>query len=144
MRFDGARGVDVTQNHTAEDRAPGICVARQQGDPNRRVCVIVHDGYRKAEQIITQRGLSLQSIPRRNRTCQKGREVMIFVLCLNSLALISLLQETTGAFDDLGTLLLGGVAAAIVVAVAFTLIRFRLRDKKPQTSNFISISSDKE
>jgi hypothetical protein len=37
-----------------------------------------------------------------------------------------------------------GVAAAIVVAIAFTLVRFRLRDKKPQTSNFISISSDKE
>ena len=70
--------------------------------------------------------------------------MIFFLLCLNSLALINLLQEATGAFDDLGTLLLGGVAAAIVVAVAFTLIRFRLRDKKPQTSNFISISSDKE
>jgi hypothetical protein len=70
---------------------------------------------------------------------------MIFILlCLNSLALISLLQEDAGNFDDLGKLLLGGVAAAIVVAVAFTLVRFRLRDKKPPTSNFISISSDKD
>ena len=70
---------------------------------------------------------------------------MIFVLlCLDSLALISLLQEDTGNFDDLGTLLLGGVATAIVVAVAFTLVRFRLRDRKPPTSNFISISSDKD
>ncbi|HEY6661089.1 MAG TPA: hypothetical protein VI031_08105 [Pyrinomonadaceae bacterium] len=58
--------------------------------------------------------------------------------------LFSLLQENTSSFDDLGKLLLGGVAAAIVVAVAFTLVRFRLRDKKPQTSSFISISSDKE
>jgi hypothetical protein len=33
-------------------------------------------------------------------------------------------------FEDLGTLLFGGVAAAIVVAVAFVLIRFRLQDKK--------------
>ena len=33
-------------------------------------------------------------------------------------------------FDDLGTLLFGGVAAAIVLAVAFVLIRFRLQDKK--------------
>ncbi len=56
----------------------------------------------------------------------------------------SLLQENTSSFDDLGKLLLGGVAAAIVVAVAFTFVRFRLRDKKPQTSSFISISSDKE
>jgi hypothetical protein len=60
------------------------------------------------------------------------------------IALINLLQENTSSFDDLGKLLLGGVAAAIVVAVAFTFVRFRLRDKKPQTSNFISINSDKK
>jgi hypothetical protein len=70
--------------------------------------------------------------------------MIFFSLCLSSLALINLLQENTGNFDDLGKLLLGGVAAAIVVAVAFTFVRFRLRDKKPQTSNFISISSDKD
>jgi predicted permease len=65
---------------------------------------------------------------------------MIFSL----LALFNLLQENTNGFDDLGTLLLGGVAIAIVVAVAFTFVRFRLSDKKPQTSKFISISSEKE
>lgn len=71
--------------------------------------------------------------------------MMIFIpLCSTSFALISLMQEQTGAFDDLGMLLLGGVTAAVVVAVGFTLIRFRLRDKKPQTSNFISISADKD
>jgi hypothetical protein len=71
--------------------------------------------------------------------------MIIVPLCLNSLLLISLLQETPAAdFSDLGTMLLGGVAAAIVLAVGFTLVRFRLRDKKPQTSSFISISSDKE
>lgn len=59
------------------------------------------------------------------------------------IALLSLLQETsvTTDFNDLGKLLLGGVAAAIVVAVALTLIRFKLQDKKPPASNFISISS---
>lgn len=51
-------------------------------------------------------------------------------------------QETvTGAFDDLGKLLLIGVIVAIVVAVGFTLIRMRMRDKKPPTSNFISINA---
>ena len=70
--------------------------------------------------------------------------MIVFPLCLNSLVLISFLQETTTNFDDLGKLLLGGVGAAIVFAVGFTLVRFRLRDKKPQTSSFISISSDKE
>jgi hypothetical protein len=67
--------------------------------------------------------------------------MLLFPLCSNALVLINLLQENTTAFDDLGRLLLGGVAAAIVVAVGFTFIRFRLRDKKPPTSSFISISS---
>ena len=60
------------------------------------------------------------------------------------LLLIYMLQEDAGNFDDLGKLLLGGVVAAIVVAVGFTLVRFRLRDKKPPTSSFISISSEKD
>ena len=69
--------------------------------------------------------------------------MLLFSLGLDALLLINLFQETTAttAFDDLGTLLLGGVVAAIVCAIAFTLVRFRLRDKKPQTSSFISISS---
>ena len=56
--------------------------------------------------------------------------------------LMTLLQENaaTSSFDDLGKLLLGGVAAAIVVAVGFVLIQFRMRDKKPPTSKFISIT----
>lgn len=55
--------------------------------------------------------------------------------------LMELLQENvTSGFDDLGKLLLGGVAAAIVIAVGFTVVRFRMRDKKPQTSPFISIT----
>ena len=59
--------------------------------------------------------------------------------------LMELLQENvTSSFDDLGKLLLGGVAAAIVVAVGFVLVQFRMRDKKPPTSNFISINSEKE
>lgn len=70
--------------------------------------------------------------------------MILFPLCVNSLVLFTYFQETNTNFDDLGTLLLGGVAAAIVVAVGFTFVRFRLRDKKPQTSNFISINSDKE
>jgi hypothetical protein len=68
----------------------------------------------------------------------------LFLLCLQLLVLISAIQESTGAFDDLGKLLVGGVAAAFVVAIGFTWVRFRLRDKKPPTSSFISINSDKE
>ena len=56
--------------------------------------------------------------------------------------LMTLLQENTAtsSFDDLGKLLLGGVTAAIVVAVGFVVIQFRMRDKKPPASKFISIT----
>lgn len=59
------------------------------------------------------------------------------------IAVLTLLQEASAAtdFNDLGKLLLGGVAAAFVVAVALTLVRFKLQDKKPPASNFISINS---
>jgi hypothetical protein len=60
------------------------------------------------------------------------------------MVLMLLLEDNASHFDDLGKLLLGGVVAAIVVAVGFTLIRFRLRDKKPQESGFISINSEKQ
>jgi hypothetical protein len=66
--------------------------------------------------------------------------MILFPLCSNSLLLLNL-QQTTGAFDDLGKLLLGGVGAAIVLAIGFTLIRLRMRDKRPQAPSFISISS---
>ena len=69
--------------------------------------------------------------------------MMIFIpLYFNLMFLIALFQEEAAtSFDDLGKLLLGGVSAAIVLAVGLTLVRFRMRDKKPPTSNFISISS---
>jgi hypothetical protein len=59
------------------------------------------------------------------------------------IALMTLLQESaaTTDFNDLGKLLLGGVAAATLVAVALVLVRFKLQDKKPPASNFISINS---
>ena len=64
------------------------------------------------------------------------------MLALEMIALIVLLQESaTTDFNDLGKLLLGGVAAAVVVAVALVLVRFKLQDKKPPASNFISINT---
>jgi hypothetical protein len=70
--------------------------------------------------------------------------MLVFPLFISSLLLIELFQENSTNFDDLGKLLLGGVAAAIVLAVGFTLVRFRLRDKKPMGSGFISINSEKQ
>jgi hypothetical protein len=58
-----------------------------------------------------------------------------------SVIAISLLQDDTSSdFNDLGKKLLGGFVLAVVVAVVFTFIKLRLRDKKPP-AEFISISS---
>ena len=68
----------------------------------------------------------------------------INLLVALSIALLNLTEQVETSFDDLGKLMLGGVSAAVIIAVAFTLIRFRLRDKNPPTSNFISISAPQE
>lgn len=61
-----------------------------------------------------------------------------------SFTLISLMQETQTDFQDLGKLLLVGVVAAIGIAIAFTIIRLKVRDRRPQTSSFISIATKAE
>ena len=70
--------------------------------------------------------------------------MVIFLAVYNSVCLIAWLQETQTDFNDLGKLLLGGVVAAVVFAVAFTFVRLRLREKNPEPSNFISISAPPE
>ena len=57
-----------------------------------------------------------------------------FVLFHLSLLAIHFLQGDMAAdFQDLGRWLLGGFVAAVVVAIAFTFIRLRLKDGKPPT-----------
>jgi hypothetical protein len=46
--------------------------------------------------------------------------------------------------NDLGTLMLGGFVLALVGAIAITVIRLRIREKKPQATQFISINSREE
>lgn len=70
--------------------------------------------------------------------------MLLLTVSLESLTVLALIQETQTDFQDLGKLLLGGVIAAIVVAIAFTFVRMKLRDKKPQTSSFISIAASDE
>ena len=70
--------------------------------------------------------------------------MMISILAAQAFALFTLLQEPQGQFDDLGKLLLGGVAAAIVVAVVFSFFRLKFREKNPPKSDFITISATNE
>ena len=70
--------------------------------------------------------------------------MVMFILLEASICVLALTEETSTHFNDLGKLMLVGFAAALVVAVAFTFVRLRLREKSPQTSNFISISSTQE
>jgi hypothetical protein len=59
---------------------------------------------------------------------------------LSSFLILILQEETSSDFNDLGKKLLGGFVLAVVVAVAYTFIKLRLRDKNPP-AGFISITS---
>ncbi|HSE32646.1 MAG TPA: hypothetical protein VLA93_13825 [Pyrinomonadaceae bacterium] len=68
--------------------------------------------------------------------------MLLLIVWLESVTLLGLIQETQTDFQDLGKLLFGGVIAAFVVGIGFTFVRLKLRDKKPQTSSFISIAAN--
>ena len=70
--------------------------------------------------------------------------MLIFVIVYNCVLLLNVIQEMHTDFNDLGKLMLGGIVAAIMFAVAFTFVRLRLREKNPQPSTFISISAQRE
>jgi hypothetical protein len=56
-------------------------------------------------------------------------------------ALLILLQESATDFNDIGKLMLGGFAAAVILAVAFTFFRLKVRERNPHKSSFTSIGS---
>lgn len=66
---------------------------------------------------------------------------MFRIMWLSTLFLIVENQEVQNSFQDLGKLLLAGVIAAVVIAIAFVLIQMRIRDKKPRASSFTSIGA---
>ena len=70
--------------------------------------------------------------------------MLMFALYFPVCLAISLLQDSIGIeFGDQGRKLLGGFAVALVVAIVFTVIKFRLRDKNPPPA-FISVTSCKD
>ena len=53
-------------------------------------------------------------------------------------------QETFSDMNDLGLWMLGGFVLAVAGAIALTVIRLKIREKKPDAQQFVSISSQKE
>ena len=67
--------------------------------------------------------------------------MLTLALYCPGLLAISFLQESIGSdFNDMGRKLLGGFVLAVVVAIAFTVIKLRLRDRNPPAA-FISITA---
>ena len=67
--------------------------------------------------------------------------MLTFALYCPALLAISFLQESIGSdFNDMGRKLLIGFVLAVVFAIAFTVIKLRLRDKNPPAA-FISITA---
>lgn len=50
-------------------------------------------------------------------------------------------QSEASDFKDLGPLLLGGFVLAVAAGVAFTVVRLRMRERKPPAAQIISINS---
>lgn len=65
----------------------------------------------------------------------------ILLASSQSLASLALIQGETSDFNDLGKMLVGGFILAVGAGVAFTVVRLRLREKKPLAAQVISISS---
>jgi len=57
------------------------------------------------------------------------------------MAMSFLQQGDVSDFKDLGKLLIGGFVLAVGAGIAFTVVRLRLRDKKPPAAQFISINA---
>lgn len=50
-------------------------------------------------------------------------------------------SEALSDMNDLGTIMLVGFVLAVVAAIVLTVVRLRIRDKKPDQPQFISINS---
>lgn len=53
-------------------------------------------------------------------------------------------SDALSEMNDLGTIMLAGFILAVFGAIALTVIRIRIREKKPDQPQFISINSREE
>jgi hypothetical protein len=74
----------------------------------------------------------------------KGNRMVTAALLISVMVVLQISTPEADALadmNDLGTLMLGGFILAVVAAVALTIVRLRIREKKPEARQFISISS---
>lgn len=66
----------------------------------------------------------------------------LLLSCQLAFMSMSFLQQSgVSDFKDPGKLLIGGFVLAVAAGIAFTVVRLRLRDKKPPAAQFISINA---
>jgi H+/gluconate symporter-like permease len=83
--------------------------------------------------------LQLAALQRNSR--KVGMAMLTFALYSFVSPTIGLVQESIGSdFNDLGRKLLIGFVLAVAFAIAFTVIKLRLRDKNPPAA-FISVTA---
>jgi hypothetical protein len=69
---------------------------------------------------------------------------MVIVALSNLIVLVQTAssdQTALSEMNDLGMLMLGGFVLAVAAAIALTVIRLRIREKKQDVPQFVSISS---
>jgi predicted permease len=67
--------------------------------------------------------------------------MMLLIISRLSLLLFHFQQTDNSDFNDLGKMLIVGFVLAVVAGVGFTVLRQRFRDKRPATTEVISITS---
>jgi hypothetical protein len=77
---------------------------------------------------------------------KRVKHMMIVALMSNVVVLLQAAagDEALSDMNDLGLLMLGGFVLAVAGAIALTVIRLKLRDKKPAEPHFVSINSRDE
>jgi hypothetical protein len=65
----------------------------------------------------------------------------LLLTCQLAVLGMNIFQSETSDFQDLGKLLAGGFILAVGAGVTFTVVRLRLRNRKPATAEFLSICS---
>ena len=81
-------------------------------------------------------------VPTRSETGEVMLTTTLLMTCQLAFMAMNFFQQSEASdFVDLGTLLLVGFVLAVGAGVAFTVVRLRMRERKPPAAQIISINS---